>query len=312
MNTVKNEAPARARTHPPRRKEHRRTHTVAFVVGGLLVWLYLALVVIHLLRNEIVVPAWIFIGAALVPATLMWVMTHRLRTTDTVTASRLVFASVVGGTLALALGSTLDQLVGMIPQDHPDGGHGVLSLALAGFVEEFAKGLLIVIVGWRVAKSTRNGLFVGGAVGLGFAVLETMGYITEYYLGAHPLATSAFIAFERGITAPFGHVLWSSLLGAALFAGAARTGRFRLTWAVLGAYVGVALLHGAWDSTAPIVSALTGNDVLTGFAEMGGGIVTILVGGLIWRHVVRRSPAPELPATSSGGAAGSPAPVGTA
>ncbi|WP_336630411.1 MULTISPECIES: PrsW family intramembrane metalloprotease [unclassified Microbacterium] len=311
MNTVDDKATPRARTQPPRRKEHRRTHTAAFVIGGFLVWVYLAVVVLHLLRNEIIVPAWIFIGAALVPATLMWVMTHRLRTTDTVTASQLVFASVVGGTLALALGSTLDQLVGMIPQDHPNGGNGVVSLALAGFVEEFAKGLLIVVVGWKFAKSTRNGLFVGGSVGLGFAVLETMGYITEFYQGVHPLATSAFIAFERGITAPFGHVLWSSLLGAALFAGAARTGRFRLTWAVLGTYVGVALLHGAWDSTSPIVSALTGNAILAGFAEMGGAVVTILVGGLVWRHVARRSPAPPLPAAAPGSPTGASAPAVT-
>ncbi|MDQ1124388.1 PrsW family intramembrane metalloprotease [Microbacterium trichothecenolyticum] len=289
--TGKNAAPS-GRTHVRHRREHRRTHTAAFVLGATALWLYLGFVMLHLLHNNDVLPAWVFVGAAVVPVTLLWVMVHRLRVTDTLTWGRLAIAAGFGGLLALALGSTLDSLTGFIPQPHPGGDAGVVSLAAAGFVEEFAKGVLIVVVGWRVVKSTRNGLFVGGAVGIGFSVYETMGYILGHYGGDHPVFIGTAVAIERGILAPFGHVLWSSLLGAALFTAAAKTGRFRVTGLVLGAYVGVAVLHGLWDGASPLVTASTGSQVLAMVTEIGAGVVTILAGGLIWRHVARSAPAP--------------------
>ncbi|MEV7692439.1 PrsW family glutamic-type intramembrane protease [Microbacterium sp. NPDC089189] len=271
------------RAHPPR----RRTGAVPLLLGGIALWAFLGLVPVHLLKNPVLLSTWIVVGAAVVPAVLLWVMAHRLRAGDTLTPGRLVVIAVIGGSLAVALGGTLDSLVGLIPQPHPFGDQGLVSLALAGFVEEFAKGVLIVATGWSVAKTTRNGLFVGGAVGLGFAVLETIGYISDHYSGDHPLAASAVVAVLRGATAPFGHVLWSALLGAALFYAARRTGRFRLSGVVLGAYVGVAVLHGLWDSSQGIVEALTDSAVLGGLTALVGCIVVVLVGGSVWRRIAR-------------------------
>jgi len=294
----------RTHRHAPQRREHRRTHTAWFFVGGLAVWLYLGIVVIHILRNPAGLETWIFVGAALVPATIFWIMVHRLRTTDTITAVNLVVAAVIGGTLAITLAGTLDELMSRIPQ--PEfGGHGLIALASAGFVEEFCKGLMIVIVGWKLTKTTRNGLFVGGAVGLGFAVLETMFYIASAATGADPVIAAAREAIVRGLVAPFGHVLWSALFGAALFAAASKTGRFRLSWLVIGAYVGVALMHGTWDGAGGVVLDLTGSGVLTFFVQIGGWIVLIVGGGLLWRHIARKHPAPPL-ADDLGSGAGAP------
>ena len=53
----------------------------------------------------------------------------------------------------------------------------------------------------------------------------------------------------RGILAPFGHVLWTALVGGALFESAQRTGAFRLTTRLVGTFVGVVVLHGAWDAS---------------------------------------------------------------
>ncbi|MDQ1124386.1 PrsW family glutamic-type intramembrane protease [Microbacterium trichothecenolyticum] len=50
---------------------------------------------------------------------------------------------------------------------------GSSAITFGGFAEELAKGALIVVVGWKLATSTRDGLFVGGVVGLGFAILES-------------------------------------------------------------------------------------------------------------------------------------------
>lgn len=295
----------RTHRHAPRRREHRRTHTIWFFLGGLAVWFYLGIVVLHILRNTAVEETWIFVGAALVPATIFWIMVHRLRTTDTITAVNLVVAAVIGGTLAITAGGTLDKLIGMIPQAE-FGGKGIIALSMAGFVEELCKGIVIVIVGWKLVKSTRNGLFVGGAVGLGFAVLETMFYIASSVGGADPIIDAAREAVGRGLLAPFGHVLWSSLFGAALFTAAAKTGRFRLSWLVLGTYVGVALLHGAWDGSGGIVLALTGSVPLSVLAEFGGSLVVIAIGVPIWRHVAKKHPAPPLPDDDMSEAAATP------
>jgi PrsW family intramembrane metalloprotease len=51
----------------------------------------------------------------------------------------------------------------------------------------------------------------------------------------------------RGVLAPFGHGLWTAILGGVIFHGA-RRGHLRLTWSMLGAYLGVSILHAAFDS----------------------------------------------------------------
>jgi RsiW-degrading membrane proteinase PrsW (M82 family) len=56
-----------------------------------------------------------------------------------------------------------------------------------------------------------------------------------------------FTELVRGVLAPFGHGMWSALLGGAIFA-AARRGGLHLTWGILATYLFVAALHGAFDS----------------------------------------------------------------
>jgi len=51
----------------------------------------------------------------------------------------------------------------------------------------------------------------------------------------------------RGVLAPFGHGMWSAILGGVIFA-AARRGGLRISWGIVGAYVLVSVLHGAFDS----------------------------------------------------------------
>ena len=75
---------------------------------------------------------------------------------------------------------------------------------------------------------------------------------------------------------PLGHVLWTAVFGAAVFAAARGGRRYRLTFGVIAAYVGVAVLHGLWDSMGGISELLsvlvTGNAVPAleyGFARRG-------------------------------------------
>ncbi len=64
---------------------------------------------------------------------------------------------------------------------------------------------------------------------------------------SHPSSSS------KGSTSSFRcHHLWSAILGGVIF-HAARNGRLRPTLAILFAYIGVSLLHAAFDSFGGIV-----------------------------------------------------------
>jgi RsiW-degrading membrane proteinase PrsW (M82 family) len=96
-------------------------------------------------------------------------------------------------------------------------------------------------------------MVLGATVGFGFAALESSGYaLVSLFVvqGGHlylSLQSVVFTELVRGLLAPVGHGLWSAILGGVIF-HAARNGRMRPAWSVLIAYLGVSLLHGAYDS----------------------------------------------------------------
>ncbi len=51
----------------------------------------------------------------------------------------------------------------------------------------------------------------------------------------------------RGVLAPFGHGMWSAIVGGVVFSVAARRGHVRLAWSVVGAYLLVSVLHAAFN-----------------------------------------------------------------
>src|SRR5262249_39780852 len=61
----------------------------------------------------------------------------------------------------------------------------------------------------------------------------------------------------RGILAPVGHGLWTAILGGIVFSASRRANHLRLSWAAIGAYLLVSLLHALWDSMRGIALVLT-------------------------------------------------------
>ena len=302
MSTViHDDVPAAAEHHHGKRDRAARLTTQGkprtgrYLLLGIGLWLFLGLVLDHLFHNQIVRGGWIVLGAALVPTALVYAMAHRLRVTDTLSVATLVKAFIVGGFFAFTIGATFDTLVSILAPG-TDGGPSLISYALSGIVEEASKAALVIFIGWKVAKTVRNGLFLGGAVGAGFALFETIGYIdyAPTMLGGNPAAVDgelfqAITAVERAITMPVGHPLWAALLGAAIFAAASQTGKFRITPLVVLAYLGVAFLHGMWDSGRVILMDLVPNKEIAGLAALPLELVLGLVGGLIWLRVVRHA-----------------------
>jgi RsiW-degrading membrane proteinase PrsW (M82 family) len=130
------------------------------------------------------------------------------------------------------------------------------------------KGVLLFLMGRRlVPKTAGQGALLGAVVGAGFAAFESAGYAFNAVLAPRGLSLVSLLQTEalRAVLTPLGHVLWTGVLGAAIFAASRDGRRYRYTWGVLGAYVGVSILHGFWDSMGGLSSivalVLTGNAV---------------------------------------------------
>jgi RsiW-degrading membrane proteinase PrsW (M82 family) len=105
---------------------------------------------------------------------------------------------------------------------------------------------------------SRDGMVLGATVGFGFAALESSGYALAalFVVQGHRLYLSldSVVVTEliRGVLSPFGHGMWSAIVGGTIFAAARRHGRLRFAWSIVGAYLAVALLHAIFDSLSGI------------------------------------------------------------
>jgi protease PrsW len=132
-----------------------------------------------------------------------------------------------------------------------------LSFFAVGLIEEAVKLAALWLLARRLPRYTaRDGMVLGAAVGFGFAALESAGYAFVALFGSNGLSLLNVVETEvlRGILTPFGHGLWTAILGGALFATAARSrrGRPRLRASLVGWYLLMAMLHALWDAANSI------------------------------------------------------------
>jgi RsiW-degrading membrane proteinase PrsW (M82 family) len=202
-------------------------------------------------NNLILLPTVVLLGSFLVPVTgVVWYLDHD--PSPTLSPRRIVSAFILAGVLGALAASVLEYWLVFGP--------GLFGMLKVGLIEELVKGLLIVAFALGLRSfTTRDGMVLGAAVGFGFAALESSGYALAslFVVQGHQLFLSlqsvVLTELVRGVLAPFGHGLWSAILGGAIFHAAARMGRLRLTWGILIAYIGVSLLHAAFDSFGGIV-----------------------------------------------------------
>jgi RsiW-degrading membrane proteinase PrsW (M82 family) len=94
-----------------------------------------------------------------------------------------------------------------------------LGAASAGIIEETGKALaLLIVVNRPKFRWTLNGLLLGATVGTGFAVFESAGYALSELLTSQNAFAMREVIIDRGILSVLGgHVLWTGLVGAALW-----------------------------------------------------------------------------------------------
>ncbi|KRV48195.1 hypothetical protein AQ490_26430 [Wenjunlia vitaminophila] len=218
--------------------------------GGLVLWALAALATFST-GDVALLSVLVLIGSFLVPVTFVVWAFGRLGPHSALRPARLVAAFVAGATLG-ALGAAVLENYLLRPS--------VWIFLGVGVIEEGVKlaALWLVSVGLPFYRA-RDGAVLGGAVGFGFAGLENAGYALRA-AGADTGSSSLLALVEtevaRSVLAPFGHGLWTAIVGAVLFGAAARTGRLRASGGLLGAYFGVVALHALWDSMREIAIAI--------------------------------------------------------
>ncbi|MFJ7065524.1 PrsW family intramembrane metalloprotease [Streptomyces sp. NPDC101115] len=276
--------------------------------GGLALWALTA-VVTYATENTTLLPTLILLGSFLVPAVfVLWAYERHGRDFG---VPAVLGCFVTGGVLGVLGASVMEYYL-----LHPS----LWMFLGVGLIEEAVKltALAFVVRHRPWLRGTRAGLVLGGTVGFGFAAFESAGYAFNAAVTMDGIDLRSLLETEilRGVLAPFGHGLWTAIAGAALFAHRRPDGRFRLAGPVIGAYLGVAVLHALWDSMHGIALWLVLRLTTTGldralFAQgylpdpssrqehlftlfSVGGLALVTAAGLLWlRSLVRRDRTPD-------------------
>ncbi|MQA85154.1 MAG: PrsW family intramembrane metalloprotease [Streptosporangiales bacterium] len=124
----------------------------------------------------------------------------------------------------------------------------------APLVEESLKGFVLLGLLWfrrRELDGPTDGIVYAGMVGLGFAIVENVGYYARF--GAEGELIPVFLL--RGVISPLAHPLFTSMIGIGIaYAALSRSGAARFFLPVLG-WCGAVFLHAFWNGSS-FISAI--------------------------------------------------------
>ena len=235
--------PSCAAAAAPRLAWYRRTLPVSMAVlmTGLLLYLIVYAALTYT-GDPLFIPALILVGACTVPAAFA-VYVSRLAGTTSISPRMLGLSALWGGVLGAVIAGVLESDTVRVL--------GGLPTPFIGMIEESAKlivPLALLIFVKRLRRNEADGLLVGVAVGVTFAVLETMGYALVALIQTRGnLQAMDQLLLVRGLLAPAGHSAWTGLAAAALWRVAIRR-TVRSAFGFIGTFVLVVALHTSWDS----------------------------------------------------------------
>lgn len=248
-----------------------------------------ATIILFVTGNANLYPTVILIGNFLVPVVFVaFLYDHQhlsILTPETIGRS---FG--VGGILGVLGASVLEAL--LLPT--PSSGHQGLSLGSAlgvGLIEEGCKIAAVMFIARHMRHTESiDGLLLGAAVGMGFAALESTGYAFTAFVTSQGHVTASIVSTVlRGLLAPFGHGVWTAILGAVLFRQSTPR-HFRITGLVILTYLFVSVLHGLWDGL-PLVLFLTvvvPPGINIPVATIALSVIGIIVLAVMYRRALRQ------------------------
>ncbi len=241
------------------------------IITGLVFYL-ISTILLVATENPNLFPTVVMIGSFLVPVTYVTFFYER-RHLSRLSISTTFIGFVYGGILGVIAASILEPIFVRSTN--------LTSNLVIGVIEEFAKILGVLIIARRIRHHLEmDGLILGAAAGMGFAALESMGYVFVAFLASGgSLSQTVFVTLIRGILSPVGHGTWTAIFASVLFREA-RDGRFRINLKVIGAFLGVSVLHAAWDGLPTLITDYLGSgpDVLIGQA-----VIAALGLFILWR-----------------------------
>lgn len=252
---------------------------------GILLFI-LATVIMFFTGNFNLYPTVILIGNFLIPVVFVtFLYDHQhlsLLSTETIGRS---FG--IGGILGVLGASVLEALLVKVPV-LPNQGLSLGSSLLVGLIEEGCKIAAVMFLARKMRHTTQiDGLLLGAAVGMGFAALESTGYAFTAFITSNGHLTASIVSTVlRGVFAPFGHGVWTGILGAVLFRESGPR-HFRIDIPVILTYLLVSLLHGFWDGLPATVALYI--IVPPGFPVSIVTIVLAIIGIVILTVLYRRA-----------------------
>ena len=221
-------------------------------------WLFFR---IFIYLNYLAVPGLMFVSSMIGPATVA-VFFFETNSPRNISIFYTIKVFIIGGLMSLivtlVIGNYVYQSFNLI------GAFGI------GLVEELGKAIVTALFINRINADDKkyyilNGLLIGSAVGAGFAVFETAGYVFATFLESMQVDMGWFsysfdfeqsmvnmmvIIILRGITSIGTHAVWTAISGAALcVASNKETIAIKSFTSVpfLGAFIVPITLHALWD-----------------------------------------------------------------
>jgi RsiW-degrading membrane proteinase PrsW (M82 family) len=158
-------------------------------------------------RNDNLIPGLIMTGTFLIPLSLL-IFFFEMNVLRNVSLYQVIKLFMFGGITSLILSLFLFKWTNL---------YGWMGAMSAGLVEETGKAAaLCLVINKQKYRSTLNGLLFGAAVGAGFSAFESSGYALRIGLQGG-LGVMLDNITLRGVLSMFGHIVWTSMVGAALW-----------------------------------------------------------------------------------------------
>lgn len=166
----------------------------------------------------------------------------------------------------------------------------------AGVFEELAKGsavLLLFLTQRREFRGVIDGIVYGAAVGIGFNLMESIGYMTylDSLLGPN---AAVFQWYHRQVLGLFlGHATYTALMGAGVGVAAQLQSRRQQALAIAAGWLAAIAAHFAWDAWLTFFPLGTGLATLAAIhlralAMQGPFTLAVLVLVALGRHLSGR------------------------
>jgi RsiW-degrading membrane proteinase PrsW (M82 family) len=192
-------------------------------------------------HNPNLLPSLVLLGSAVAPISVI-VYVYSRDGAPVAGPSALAAYALVGGVLAAVVAVLLEYAAAQRLHCSP--------AAIAAAIEESCKligpSFAVLLLGVR---RRIDGLVIGVATGAGFAVLETLGYVSSVAMQTRgDTAAIDQVLFERALLSPATHLAWTGLAAMALANAAARSWRPAAAAGLVVAVLTAVGLHLCWDS----------------------------------------------------------------